>query len=123
MENISEDMASGLFLSGARSVAEERGMSASDADAFAAHVMKQAASRRVRLDDDEDDDTWWSRNKHWALPVLVGAGALWAGNDAGKNGRADRNVFQNLKALWSERLGALLGVPKDPTYRSLTDTR
>lgn len=124
MVNIGTDMARDMFLAGARSVAEELGASGEEADAFASEVVKQAASRKIVLDDDDDEeDTWWNRNKHWALPTLVGAGALWLGNDAGTNGRADRNVFQNIGGLLSKRLRALFGISEDPLYRSTTTTR
>lgn len=126
MVNIGTDMARDMFLAGARSVANELGASGEEADAFASEVVKQAASRKIVLDDDDDDDdddTWWSRNKHWALPTLVGAGALWLGNDAGLNGRKDRNVFQNIGGLLSKRLMALFGISEDPLYRSTTTTR
>lgn len=125
MEKLSEETARALFIDGARSVAEQLGSSSDDSAKFANEVMKLAASGKIYLDDEEDgeEDTWWSRNKHWALPTLVGAGALWLGNDAGKNGREDRNVFQNLGTVWGDRLRALLGVVSDPMYRSMTTTR
>ncbi len=124
MVKIGTDIARDMFLAGARSVAKELGASGEEADAFASEVVKQAASRKIVLDEDDDEeDTWWSRNKHWALPTLVGASALWLGNDAGLNGRKDRNVLQNIGGLLSDRLNALFAISKDPMYRSTTTTR
>jgi hypothetical protein len=111
-----------MFSAGAYSALEGRGMSSNDADAFVAHVCKEASSKSFRYDEDEDD-TWWSRNKGWALPTAIGAGAFILGADAGRNGRPDRSPFSNAGNLLWERVKALLGVPDSALWRSMTETR
>lgn len=125
MEKMSGESIDCLFAAGAYSAAMEKGMSEKDAEAFAVEVCKQAAARKVRWDEDEEDegDTWWSRNKHWALPTLVGTGAFLVGADAGRNGRYDRSHLSNAGSLLYRRLRSLLGLPNDPWYRSLVYTK
>lgn len=113
-----------MFSAGAYSALEGRGMDAEAADAFVEHVCKEAVARRVRFDEDEDGyDTWWSRNKGWALPTAVGAGAFLLGADAGRNGRPDRSYLSNAGSLLWERVKALLGVPNSDLWRSMTTIR
>ena len=124
MEKISGDTIDALFAAGAYRKAVEMGMSEKDAESFTLEVCKQAASRKIVLDDEEDEeDTWWNRNKGWALPTLVGTGAFLVGADAGRNGRDDRNYFSAAGDLLVQRLRAILGIPTDPHYKSLTQVR
>ena len=112
-----------MFSAGAYSALDGSGMGAKSADAFVAHVCKEASARRVRFDEyDDEDDTWWSRNKRWVIPTAVGAGAFLIGADAGRNGRPDRNYFSNAGSLLWERVKALLGVPNSDLWRSMTKT-
>ena len=110
-----------MFSAGAYSALDGCGMDSKDADAFVANVCKEAVARRVRFDEDEDG-TWWSRNKGWALPTAIGAGAFLIGADAGRNGRPDRNYFSNTGSLLWERVKALLGIPNSDLWRSMTKT-
>lgn len=114
MEKMSGEAVAEMFAAGAYSAAVENGMSEKDAEAFTMEVCKQASSR------DDEGDTWWGRNKGWLLPTLIGTGAFLIGNDAGKNGRADRNAFQNAGSLFMKRIRALLGISSDPMFKSLT---
>lgn len=110
-----------MFSAGAYSALDGSGIDAKDADAFVAHVCKEAVARRVMFDEDEDD-TWWSRNKGWALPTAIGAGAFLLGADAGRNGRPDRSYFSNTGSLLWERVKTLLGIPNSDLWRSMTKT-
>lgn len=107
------------FAAGAYGAAREAGMGDADASALAGAVVKSAA-RRVRYDDDDDDGTWWSRNKGWLLPALVGTCAFLVGADAGRNGRPDRGHWSNADSLAMERLRKLLGVDTSQFWRSFT---
>lgn len=110
-----------MFSAGVYSALDGAGIDAKDADAIVAHVCKEAVARRVRFDEDEED-TWWNRNKGWALPTAIGAGAFLIGADAGRNGRPDRNYFSNAGSLLWERVKALLGIPNSDLWRSMTKT-
>jgi hypothetical protein len=109
-----------MFAAGIFSVADGAGMSGKDAEPFVSNVCKAAAARRVRFDEDDEEDTWWSRNKHWALPTAIGAGAFLVGADAGRNGRPDRNHISNVGSLLWERVKAILGFPNSSLWRSMT---
>ena len=119
--NVGEEHTETLVKAGAYAAAREHGMSRDEAIAFASGMTKASAAKIVRWDDgEEEQDTWWSRNKHWALPTAVGAGAFLLGADAGRNGRKDRSSVTNALGLLGQRVKALLGVPTDPLYKSLT---
>ena len=118
---LGEESIATMFSAGAYSALEGSGICAKDADAFVAQVWKEAAARRVRFDEDEEE-SWWSRNKGWALPAAIGAGAFLVGADAGRNGRPDRNYFSNAGSLLWERVKALLGIPNSDLWRSMTKT-
>ena len=117
-----DKLAATMFSAGAYSALDGYGMDAKAADAFVEHVCKEAVAKRVRFDEDEED-TWWSRNKGWALPTAIGAGAFIVGADAGRNGRQDRNYFSNAGSLLWERVKALLGVPNSDLWRSMTERK
>ena len=118
---LGEDTIATLFSAGAYSAIEGAGIDKKAADEFVSHVCKEAIARRVRFDEDEED-TWWQRNKGWALPAAIGAGAFLVGADAGRNGRPDRNYFSNTGSLLWERVKALLGIPNSDLWRSMTKT-
>ena len=113
-----------LFAAGAHSALDGSGLSKESAEAFVSEVCKVAAARRVRWDEgeDEEDDTWWSRNKRWALPALIGTGAFILGADAGRNGRPDRSHLSNAGSLLWERVKALVGIPDSALWRTMTET-
>lgn len=115
-----DKLAATMFSAGAYSALDGHGMDAKASDAFVANVCKEAVARRVRFDEDEEEDTWWNRNKGWALPAAIGAGAFLIGADAGRNGRPDRNYFSNAGSLLWERVKAILGVPNSDLWRSMT---
>jgi len=103
-------------------VASGAGMSAKDAGDFVAEVCKQAAAMRYDLDDDdEEQDTWWSRNKHWALPALLTSGAFILGNDVAKKGNPDWGIIDNSIKWTKDKLKALFGVVNDPMMDNFTD--
>lgn len=110
-----------MFSAGAYSALDGYGMDAKDADEFVAHVCKEAAAGRVMFDgNDDEDDTWWSRNKGWALPVILATGAFVIGGDAGRNGRPDRNYFSNAGSLLWERVKAIVGIPNNRLWDANT---
>ena len=113
-----------MFAAGAHSALDGSGLSKEAADAFVSEVCKAAAARRVRWDEgeDEEEDTWWSRNKRWALPALIGTGAFILGADAGRNGRPDRSHLSNAGSLLWERVKALVGIPDSALWRTVTET-
>ena len=124
MESMNNDFLDALFAAGAYDAAKSRGMVEKDAEDFALYVCKQAASRKIRLDEDDDDeDTWWGRNKHWALPTAIGVGAFLVGADAGRHGRVDRSYPTNALQLLKKRFRALLGMPDDGWFKSVTQTK
>ena len=113
-----------LFAAGAHSALDGFGLSKEASDAFVDEVCKVAAARRVRWDEgeDEEEETWWSRNKRWALPALLGTGAFILGADAGRNGRPDRSHLSNAGSLLWERVKALVGIPDSALWRTMTET-
>jgi hypothetical protein len=120
MENAKDMYLETLFAAGAFSVLPDgKPLNEKDAESFV-ELCKEAAARRVRFDEDDDEDTWWSRNKHWALPTAIGAGAFLVGADAGRNGRPDRSYISNAGSLLWERVKALLGIPNSSLWRSMT---
>ena len=122
---MNEETLATLFAAGAHSALTGSGMTEKDAEAFVEEVCKAAAARRVRWDEGEDEeegDTWWSRNKRWALPALIGTGAFILGADAGRNGRPDRSHLSNAGSLLWERVKALVGRPDSALWRTMTET-
>ena len=113
-----DKLAATMFSAGAYSALDGHGMDAKAADAFVANVCKEAVARRVRF----YEDTWWNRNKRWALPTAIGAGAFLIGADAARNGRPDRSYLSNAGSLLWERVKALLGIPNSDLWRSMTKT-
>ena len=73
--------------------------------------------------DEDEGDSWWSRNKKWALPALIGTGAFIIGADAGRNGRPDRSHISNAGSLLWNRVKALFGIPDSALWRSVTETQ
>jgi hypothetical protein len=114
------------FEAGVASVAYGRGMSEEDAEAFVGGVCKSAASGQYRFVDDEDD-TFWSRNKHWLIPTLVGGLAYWVGADGNRADnpgfRADSNSIVNSVRVVGKRLERLFGLKKTPLEKALTETK
>lgn len=109
-----------LFAAGAYSSGLSRGMTVKQAQDFAYEICKEAASKkRPKWEDEEDDDTFWSRNKGWIIPALVGTGAFLFGSHAGQNKRPDRGHFENAWDFLKDRAGRLLGV-SDDALRSST---
>jgi len=124
MDRLGEDCSAALFAAGAYSVASRAGMDSKDAGRFVSEVCKQAAAMRYDVDDDdEEQDTWWSRNKHWALPAALSASAFLIGADAGRNGRPDRSYLSNAGSLFLKRLKALFGISDSDVWRSVTETK
>ena len=121
---MNEETLATLFAAGAHSALTGSGMTEKDAEAFVEGVCKAATARRVRWDEgeDEEEDTWWSRNKRWALPALIGTGAFILGADAGRNGRPDRSHLSNAGSLLWERVKALVGIPDSALWRTVTET-
>lgn len=119
MNTLGEREREELFAAGARSALEWAGGTEKDAGALILDACKEAAARRGRWDEDEEG-TWWDRNRHWALPTAIGAGAFLVGADAGRNGRPDRNYLSNAGSLLWERVKALLGIPDSALWRSTT---
>jgi len=116
---LGEESIATMFSAGAYSALDGSGIDAKDADAFVAHVCKEAVAKRVRFDEDEED-TWWSRNKGWALPAILATGAFVIGGDAGRNGRHDRNYFSNAGSLLWKRVKALVGMPDNRLWDANT---
>lgn len=106
-----------MFAAGAHSYLDGR-MPGKDAGSVVESLCKEAGYRYV--DDDRERGTWWSRNSGWALPTMVGAGALLLGHDAGMRGRPDRSPISNVWNRVVERLDALLGKPTSPEWRAAT---
>lgn len=107
-----------MFSAGAYSALDGSGMDAKAADAFVAHVCKEAAVGRMDFDD--QNDTWWNRNKSWVIPAALATGAFVIGGDAGRNGRPDRNYFSNAGSLLWERVKALVGIPDNRLWDANT---
>lgn len=113
-----------LFAAGAYSVAAERGMSGSEAEQFAAGICKRAAfSGFGRRDDDEEEETFWSRNKNWLIPTLVGGLAFYLGSEGGQNGRRDSSHLANAGAELWRRVKSLFGYGRSsPVTDSIVNT-
>lgn len=114
------------FVAGVESVAYDHGMTEKDAEAFVGSICKAAASGRYRIVEDEDD-TFWSRNKNWLIPTLVGGLAYWVGADGNRADnpgfRADSNSIVNSVRVMGKRLERLFGLNKTPLEKALTETK
>lgn len=110
-----------LFVAGAFSKLEEKGYTEKEAESVVSTLLKQAAPRYY-YEGEDDDSTWWSRNKSWMIPTLVGSAAFMVGNDAGRNGRKDRGALTNAGALLWKRVKALFGIVDDPMWTAMTET-
>ena len=111
-----------LFAAGVASVASRHGMSEKTAEAFVDGICKQAARGRYNFEDVDDQDTFWSRNKSWLIPAIVGSLAFYAGADAERHGRRDRGYLSNAGHRIFDRIKNLFGVNYDPLTRSLMET-
>lgn len=96
-----------LFAAGAYFECAESGMSEKDAADMASEVCKEAASGRAEYDDEED--TFWSRNKNWLIPTMVGGLAFYLGSEGGQRGRRDFSHLANAGRELGRRLKALFG--------------
>jgi hypothetical protein len=106
-----------LFAAGAASALDGMNVTEKQAEAFVTEVCKEAASGGI---DDRDGDTFWSRNKGWLLPAIVGALAFKIGGDAGRYGRRDRSYISNAASdLW-DRVKTLTGTSKGPLEKALS---
>ena len=112
-----------MFAAGAASAARGHGMSEKDAEAFVGGLFKEAARGRYNFEDaDDNEETFWSRNKGWLIPTLVGSLAFYAGADGERHGRLDRGYLSNAgNRLW-DRVKTLVGYGSDPIYRAATAT-
>ena len=91
------------------------GMQEKDADAFAG-ILKSA-----RYHEEVEDSTFWSRNKNWLIPAIVGSIAFYVGADGRIHGRADRGKISNSASRLWDRIGTFLGMNEtDPLVRSST---
>jgi len=104
-----------MFAAGAASAAHLHGMPEKDAEAFVGGLFKEAARGRYNFEDiDDGEDTFWSRNKGWLLPAIVGSLAFYAGADGERHGRRDRGYLSNAgNRLW-DRVKVLAGYSPDP---------
>ena len=114
-----------MFAAGAHSYLDGR-IPGRDAAAAVESLCKEAGYGYGYADDERERErgrgrgTWWSRNRGWALPTMVGAGALLLGHDAGMRGRPDRSPLSNVWHRVVERLEALMGNPSSPEWRAAT---
>lgn len=104
-----------MFAAGAASAARGHGMPEKDSEAFVGGLFKQAARGRYNFEDvDDGEDTFWSRNKGWLIPAIVGSMAFYAGADGERHGRRDRGYLSNAgNRLW-DRVKVLAGYGPDP---------
>lgn len=112
-----------MFAAGAATAAKEHGMSEKDAEAFVGGLCKEAARGRHNFEDaDDEGETFWSRNKSWLIPTLVGSLAFYAGADGKRHGRLDRGYLSNAgNRLW-DRVKTLVGYGSDPLLDAMTTT-
>ena len=94
-----------------------------DAEAFVGGLFKEAARGRYNFEDmDDGEDTFWSRNKGWLIPAIVGSLAFYAGADGERHGRRDRGYLSNAgNRLW-DRVKVLAGFDQDPISDAVTKT-
>lgn len=113
-----------MFVAGARDAFVRRGFGGKEADALVDYTCKQAASRKVPLDRyDDEEDTWWSRNKSWLIPSLVGILAFKAGGAAEKYGRPDEGGPRNALNLLFKKINTASGRVFGERWSSLTEAR
>lgn len=114
------------FVAGVESVAYSHGMPEKDAEAFVGSICKAAASGFYPFEGDTND-TFWSRNKNWLIPTLVGGLAYWIGADGNREDnpgfRADSNSIVNSVRVMGKRLERLFGLNKTPLEKALTETK
>ena len=124
MDRLNDESAATIFAAGALSAIDGIPMSEKDAGFLVESAMKKVAARSFQEDDDEDDDdnegTWWSRNKHWAIPALVGTGAFIIGGDAGRNYR-DSSYIVGAGRRLLDTAKSLLGIPNSRYYDLFTN--
>ena len=108
---------------GAASAARGHGMPEKDAEAFVGGLFKEAARGRYNFEDaDDEEETFWSRNKGWLLPAIVGSLAFYAGADGERHGRRDRGYLSNAgNRIW-DRVKVLAGYGPDPIFNAATTT-
>lgn len=117
MEEVMEcnDMMADMFAAGCASVAQQMGMPEKDAEAFVGDMCKQAARGRFAYEDEYDDrSTFWSRNKSWLLPIIVGASGE-------RHGRKDRSYLSNAGSNIWQRVKNLFGYNADPIWKAVTE--
>ena len=117
MDRLDDAHLAELFAAGVLSSFREAGGTEKDAEAFLEGCIEKTARRRHY---DDEDETWWSRNKKWVIPALVGTGAFLIGGDAGKYGRRDRSLWTNAASQFWRRLQTLFGISDDPVLTSMT---
>lgn len=112
-----------MFAAGAAAAAKEHGMSEKDAEAFVGGLCKEAARGRFNFEDiDDGEETFWSRNKSWIIPTIVGSLAFYAGADGERHGRLDRGYLSNAGNRVWDRIKTLFGYGYDPLYNAMTAT-
>jgi len=112
-----------MFAAGAAAAAKEHGMSEKDAEAFVGSLCKEAARGRFNFEDiDDGEETFWSRNKSWIIPTIVGSLAFYAGADGERHGRLDRGYLSNAGNRVWDRIKTLFGYGYDPLYNAMTTT-
>ena len=106
-----------MFAAGAESVLP-RTVLEKDAETFVCGLCKQA----IYGGGYDDESTFWSRNKNWLLPLIVGSAAWYAGASGERNGRRDRSYLANTVGnIWS-RAKALFGIDaRQPVTDALTE--
>lgn len=122
VKDMTIDFAS-MFAAGAATAAKEHRMSEKDAEAFVGGLCKEAARGRYNFEDaDDDKETFWSINKSWLLPGIVGSLAFYAGADGERHGRRDRGYLSNAgNRIW-DRVKTLVGYGSDPIFNAVTTT-
>lgn len=112
------------FIAGVASVVCGNGMHEKDAEALVDGICKQAAGGYPYY---IDDDAFWSRNKNWLIPLLVGSGAFWLGANSQDMSlptyRADSGYVMNALRNVGGRLSTLFGLNETPIERMLIDKK
>jgi len=110
-----------MFAAGAASCARMHGMSEKDAEALVDGICKEAARGRYNFEDADADNksTFWSRNKKWIIPAIVGSLAFYAGADGERHGRLDRGYISNAGHRIWDRIKTLFGYGYDPLVDSI----
>lgn len=115
MVKIGSDKVGRMFGMGARRSLVAGGVPEGDAERMSTTMGKSAARRY-----DEDDGSFWSDNKSWMIPTLVGLASFMVGDQVGKYGRRDRNAFQNLKDVLFYRIRRGTDTGRDMPIYSLS---